>query len=139
MIRVLLDTDVTLDFVLQRMPYFVEAKEIFVFLTQNKFEAYFCATTPLNIAYIAQKQVGTVQTRQNIAKLLQLVKISKIDAQILQNAINSPITDYEDAVQHESAIADNLDAIVTRNTKDFANATVKIYSPIEFLEVLKQS
>lgn len=136
--RVLLDTDVILDFVTQRMPHFVEAKEIFVLLTQNKFEAYFCAITPLNVAYIAQKQFGAVQTRQSISKLLQLVKISEVDAKILQNAINSPIADYEDAVQHESAVAENLDAIVTRNTKDFANATVKVYSPTEFLAILKQ-
>jgi predicted nucleic acid-binding protein len=133
--RVLLDTDVTLDFVLQRMSHFVEAKEIFVLLTQSKFEAYFCAITPLNVAYIAQK-LGAVQTRRSISKLLQLVKISEIDVKILQNAINSPTSDYEDAVQHESAVAENLDVIVTRNTNDFAGATVKIYSPTEFLAAL---
>ncbi len=135
--RVLLDTDVNLDLVLQRQPFFVEAKEIFVRLTNGDFEAYICDITILNISYITRKELSDIQIRQAIAKLLQLVKISKVDTAILQKALTSPISDYEDAVQHESAIAENLDAIVTRNAKDFANATVKVYSPNEFLEVLK--
>ena len=55
---------------------------------------------------------------------------------MLQNALTSPITDYEDAVQNECALAENLDAIVTRNTKDYKNSSVKIYSPTEFLQMI---
>lgn len=136
--RILLDTDVNLDLVLQRQPFCVEAKEIFVRLTNREFEAYICDITILNISFIARKELDNTQIRRAISQLLQLVKISKIDALILQKALTSPISDYEDAVQHESAIVENLDAIVTRNTKDFANATVKVYSPSEFLEILSK-
>ena len=135
--RVLLDTDVNLDFVLARQPFFVEANEIFLQLAQNKFEAYIAGITAINIYYFGRKEKGRDDTLKELEKLLRLVKICSVNSTILLKAINSPITDYEDAVQHESALAENLDAIVTRNTKDYKNASIKVYSPIKFLQVLQ--
>lgn len=134
--RVLLDTDVNLDFILQRQPFYVEAKEIFVRLGKGDFEGFVCGITPLNISYIARKEFGNDKTRLEISKLLQLVNICEINAKILRSALTSTITDFEDAVQNESAIAENLDVIITRNTKDFANSTLKIYTPSEFLQII---
>jgi len=136
MTRILLDTDVNLDFVLERQPFFVEAKEIFMQLAQNKFEAYIADVTAVNIYYFGRKEKGRTETLKELEKLLRLVKICSISSTILQKAINSPITDYEDAVQHECAVAENLAAIVTRNVKDFKNSSLKVYSPTEFLRIL---
>ena len=135
--RTLIDTDVNLDFVLQRQPFFVEAAEIFTRLGNGEFEAYVSAVTPINIYYFTRKAKGIGSARQAVQDLLIAVSICAIDDKILQNAHNSPITDYEDAVQHECAVAENLDAIVTRNAKDYKNAVVKVYSPNEFLQFLQ--
>lgn len=137
MTKALLDTDVSLDFILQRQPFFVEADEIFLRCSNGDFEAYVCNITPINIFYIGKKEIGRQPVIQAISDLLTLAKICKADSQILQTALTSPITDYEDAVQHECAVAENLDAIVTRNAKDFKNASIKIYSPVEFLQFLQ--
>ena len=134
--RVLLDTDINLDFVLERQPFHIEAEEIFLKLAQNKFTAYVADITAINIYYFGRKEKGRNATLIELEKLLHLVEICSADSMILQKAIHSSITDYEDAVQHECAVAENLDAIVTRNAKDFKNAAVKVYSPIEFLEVI---
>lgn len=136
MIKALLDTDVNLDFILQRQPFFVEADEIFFPCSNGDFEAYVCDITPINIFYIGRKELGRQKTIQAIADLLTIVKVCTAKKRILQNALTSLITDYEDAVQHECAVAENLDAIVTRNTKDFKNASIKVYSPSEFLQTI---
>lgn len=136
MMRILLDTDVSLDFVLARQPFFVEAEEIFRQLAQNKFEVYIADITAINIYYFGRKEKGRADTLKELEKLLRLVKVCSANSIILQKAIDSPITDYEDAVQHECAVAENLDAIVTRNTKDYKNAVIKVYSPTEFLQIL---
>ena len=135
--RILLDTDVNLDFILACQPFFVEAKEIFLQLAQNKFEAYIADITAINIYYFGRKEKGRDYTLQELDKLLLIIKVCSIDSSILQSAINSPITDYEDAVQHECAVVENLDAIVTRNVKDYKNSTVKIYAPTDFLHFLQ--
>ncbi|MCY7375935.1 MAG: PIN domain-containing protein [Pyrinomonadaceae bacterium] len=137
MIKALLDTDINLDFILQRQPFFVEADEIFLRRSNGDFEAYVCDITPMNIFYIGRKEVGRQKTIQAIADLLTMAKVCAAEKNILQTALSSPITDYEDAVQHECALAENLDAIVTRNTKDFKNSSVKVYSPAEFLQFLQ--
>lgn len=137
MTKALLDTDVSLDFILQRQPFFVEADEIFLRCSNGDFEAYVCNITPINIFYIGKKEIGRQPVIQAISDLLTLAKICKADSQILQTALTSPITAYEDAVQHECAVAENLDAIVTRNAKDFKNASIEIYSPVEFLQFLQ--
>ena len=134
--RVLLDNDVNLDFVLARQPFFVEAEQIFIAIAQNKFEAYIASISAINIYYIGRKEIGRDSVLLELEKLLKLVKVCPVDSSNLQAALTSPITDYEDAVQHECAIAENLAAIVTRNTKDYKNATVKVYSPSEFLQIL---
>jgi predicted nucleic acid-binding protein len=137
MIKTLVDTDVTLDFVIQRQPFFVEADEIFLRCSNGEFEAYICDITPINIFYIGRKELGRDKTIRAIDDLLKITKICTVNLTILQSALTSQITDYEDAVQHECAAQENLDAIVTRNAKDYKNATVKVYSPKEFLQVLQ--
>ena len=136
MMRILIDTDVTLDFILQRQLFFAEASEIFTRLGNGEFEAYVSAVTPIDVFYFTRKANGLTGARQAVQDLLVSMKICEINSKILQTAINSPITDFEDAVQHECAVSENLDAIVTRNTKDYKNASVKVYSPNEFLQVL---
>ncbi len=136
MTSVLIDTDFALDFILQRQPFFVEDLEIFTRLGNGEFEAYISAVTPINVFYFTRKATGLIEARQAVQDLLVSMKICEINDKILQSALNSPITDYEDAVQHECAASENLDAIVIRNTKDYKNASVKVYSPIDFLKTL---
>lgn len=134
--RVLLDTNVVLDFVLARQPFFSEADSIFFKLKNRDFEAYVSPITPINIFYTTHKEKGKATAFSAIVELLKLVRITKSNNSIYQNALSINFSDYEDAVQHECAVAENLDAIVTRNSKDYKNSVVKVYSPTEFLQIL---
>lgn len=136
--RVLLDTNVVLDFVLQRNPFFTEADEIFFRLKNAEFIGFVSPITPINVFYTTRKEKGKDIAFLAVEELLNLTGIAEATKKTFHNALKSNFKDFEDAVQHESAVAENLDAVVTRNTKDFANATVKVYSPTEFLAVLKQ-
>jgi predicted nucleic acid-binding protein len=135
--RVLLDTNVVLDFVLARQPFFVEADEIFIRLRNRDFEAFVSAITPINVFYTNRKEKNKATAFSAVEELLKLVQITESNNQIYQTALSLNFNDYEDAVQHECAVAENLDAIVTRNTKDYKNASVKVYSPSEFLQFLQ--
>jgi hypothetical protein len=46
------------------------------------------------------------------------------------------LTDFEDAVQAEAAVALGLDAIVTRNGDDYAGSPLPVYAPTELLKLL---
>ncbi len=134
--RVLLDTNVVLDFVLARQPFFTEADKIFIRLKSNDFEAFVSAITPINVFYTTRKETDKATAFSAVEELLKLVQIAESSNQIYQNALLLNFNDYEDAVQHECAVAENLDAIITRNTKDFKNSKIKVYLPTEFLQVI---
>jgi len=87
------------------------------------------ATTITTIYYIARKTVGSGQAKAEIEKLFKLFEIAPIDKLVLENAVKSEITDFEDAVLHEAGRNIGVDAIVTRNPKDFKKGTLPIYSP----------
>lgn len=134
--RVLLDNDVVLDFLLVRQPFFLEADEIFVRLQNKELKAYVSAITPINAFYTTRKEKGIGAAFKAVEGLLKLVEVCRTNKSVLQNAFTLNFTDYEDAVQCASAMGGNLDAIVTRNTKDYKNAVLKVYSPTEFLQIL---
>jgi predicted nucleic acid-binding protein len=135
--RVLLDMNVVLDFVLLRHPFFNEADEIFVRLQNGEFSAYVSAITPINVFYITRKEKDKTTAFAAIENPLKIVQITRSSNKIYQNALALNFNDYEDAVQNECAVGENLDAIVTRNAKDYANSSVAVYSPTEFLQFLQ--
>jgi predicted nucleic acid-binding protein len=135
--RVLLDSDVVLDFVLERKPFVEAAGELFELIAQGACDGYISGITLINVFYITRKAKGIDKARQAVSDLLTAFQISPITHMILEDALALPFTDYEDAVQHASATASNLDAIVTRNLDDYKNATLPVYSPLDFLNQLK--
>jgi predicted nucleic acid-binding protein len=135
--RVLLDTDVVLDVIMARDPFAEAAGELLDLNEQGLFEAHISGITPVNIFYIARKAKSAAGLRQAVEHLLRAVQVCPINHAILTDALSSPLTDYEDAVQHACAVAGGLDAIVTRNLEDYKNATLPVFAPADFLGHLK--
>jgi predicted nucleic acid-binding protein len=135
--RVLLDTDVILDKVLGREPWLQEATPLWESVRVQRVQAFGCAITPLNISYIVRRSLGSVEVRQVLRDLLNVVQIIPLNEEILRTALSSAITDYEDAVQHASALAASIDVIITRNIGDYKNATLSVLSPSDFIKQMK--
>lgn len=135
--RILIDTNIILDYVLERQPFHAEAEEIVLRVAKQDFAGYVSSITPINVYYTGRKLKGKDHTIKAVRRLLRLFEVCAADKRVLQRAFTANFNDYEDAVQHECAIAENLDAIVTRNTKDYKNSAVQVYSPTEFLQYLQ--
>lgn len=134
--RVLLDTNVILDLFLNRQGFAGDAAALWVANERGQIEAFISAITPVNVFYFTRKVSGFENARQAVSKLIISLQISRVDAQVIQAAENLPLKDYEDAVQVASAIAANLDAIVTRDLSDYKNSPLPVYSPSDFLALL---
>ena len=134
--RALIDTDVILDIFLQRMPFVIAASALWVANEQGHFEAFVSGTTPINAFYFVRKETDIATAQRAVRLLLTATSICAIDASMLQAALNLPITDYEDAVQHACATASGMEAIITRNLGDYRRATLPVFSPADFLTQL---
>jgi predicted nucleic acid-binding protein len=131
--KVLIDTDIILDYLLKRSEFAEVAREIWLANEAGQFEGFICAITPVNVFYIARKLRGAEFSRRIVHELLLNWKICDVNQQILENALQSPVADFEDAVQVESARFQQLDAVVTRNINDYSRAALPVMSPSDFL------
>ncbi|MFB2833746.1 PIN domain-containing protein [Floridanema evergladense] len=138
--RVLIDTNIILDVLLEREPFLQDAKTLLENVRIGRVVGYVTATTITNIFYIVRRQTKSIEkAKETVYLTLTLMQICRVDRNILEQAFALHINDFEDAVQLACAIAENLEGIVTRNTEDFVAANLPILTAGEVVEVLAQN
>jgi predicted nucleic acid-binding protein len=135
-VKILFDTNVILDVMLLRNPFYKAATLLLAEVEDKNLEGYICSTTATIIFYLVSKVKGSSEATQLLKALLQIFNVSQVDKITLETAINSDFSDYEDSVLHESAIRAGVNGIVTRNRKDFINSKITIYDPEELLKII---
>jgi len=136
-VRVLIDTNIVLDFLLQREPFFQEAELLFQAIDAGQGVSYVTATTLTDLFYIARKHTRSIeQARQAVSEILTAMAICPIDRAVLESAFNSGLADFEDAVQIFSAAAQGLDVILTRDAQGFLSSSIPMLSVQELLRQL---
>jgi predicted nucleic acid-binding protein len=136
---VLLDTNVILDALLQRELFVDDARQILQRVEQGELTAFVCATTITTIDYLAAKALGAAASRKLLSILLELCEIAPVTRAVITDAIASPLDDFEDAVLCHAAMNCGLNAVITRNGKDFRRSGLNIYSPKEWLSAQSAS
>jgi predicted nucleic acid-binding protein len=136
--KVLFDTNLVLDLLLDREPFVDTVAQIFSKVERGDLMGCLCATTITTIYYLASKAVGVKKARAEIQKLLTLFEIAPVNRSVLQAALKSEFSDFEDGVIHEAACFVEANGIVTRDRKGFKKSRVLIYSPRELLQALSQ-
>ena len=132
--KVLFDTNIILDIALKRNPFFELASQLFSLIDRKIIEGYITASTVTDIYYISKKEKGHNTTLEFITHLIKIVDVIGVDKEIIIKSLTSGLNDFEDAIQTTAAELNGLEAIITRNKKDFVNSSVEIYTPDEFLK-----
>ncbi|MBW4624970.1 MAG: PIN domain-containing protein [Brasilonema octagenarum HA4186-MV1] len=134
--RVLIDTNVVLDFLQEREPFVEDAARLFEKIDAGEVKGFIAATTITNIYYIVRKAAGAIVAQDAIAQILTDLHICAVDRDVLEQAITLNFQDFEDAVQCACGIAHAVDAIVTRDASGFVSAEIPVMSPGELGKVL---
>ena len=134
--KVLIDTNIILDIALERRPFFKDATDLFKELENKEISSFVTATTITDIYYILRKSKSHSDIIAFLRDFFEYIEIAGVDKHIIINALNSNIKDFEDAVQIESAIGQNIRTVITRNKDDFKKSGLKIYYPTEFIMLL---
>ena len=135
--KLLIDTNIILDFLLQREPYFQNADLLFQAIASHRIAGYVTATTLTDIFYIARRHTGSIEkARQVIAETLTALLICPVNRAILESAFVSGLNDFEDAVQIACAISQGVDAVTTRDA-DFSNTLISVLTIEEILQQLE--
>lgn len=134
-LRVLLDTNVVLDWLLDRASWADEALPLWQARDTGRLIAYISASVLTDIFYIARRQVGTVAALTGVDRSLAL-EVVPVDKAVLLRARTLPGSDFEDNVDMAYAEAERLDFIITRNTEDFQHSSVTAIEPLNLLKHL---
>ena len=131
--RVLIDTNILIDFLLKRDPYYKNAKEVLMVCTHENVKGFIAMHTVSNLWYILRNE-----THENRRKCLRIICTALIvcftNHNEVYNAIkNTNMKDLEDCMQDSCAYVNKLDYIITRNIKDFKNSRVKVIMPEDFI------
>lgn len=136
--HVLFDSDVLLDVLAQRQPFVVASAQALNTATQPQVQGYVSGHAVTNIFYILRRRVGSETARELLARLLQHLQVASVTDAVIRAALQSSITDFEDAVTNEAANAAGVETIVTRNTPDFTTSAIPAVLPEEFLVILSE-
>ena len=129
--RILIDTDVIMDFFFDRAPYWDDAEEILSLFESRETKGHITSLIICNVHY-------QLQQTSMIEKLLQLLTITEVlstDKNVIPIAMNSKFRDFKDALQNYSAERDGqIDLILKRNIKGFKNSSLAIMTPTNYLK-----
>lgn len=131
--KILFDTNIILDVLLNRSPYATAAIKLLAAVENKELDGVLCATTITTIDYLVTKATDKDTSRKGISCLLDMFTISSVQQSTLKKALESEFSDFEDAVLFYSGVECGINALVTRNGVDFKAATVPVYTPIELL------
>lgn len=129
---VFLDTNVVIDLLDKREGFYPAAVKLFTLAYKGELSLYISPLTYATAAYILRKH-PVEKLRILLANLRKLSHVALVDERIVDNALTSEFKDIEDALQYYSALKENVDAIVTRNVKDFSLSKLPVMTPDEFL------
>ncbi|XOF35075.1 MAG: type II toxin-antitoxin system VapC family toxin [Candidatus Electrothrix sp. YB6] len=135
--KVLVDTNVILDIALNREPFVEHAVRFFKEAQQHSIQLVMTATTITDLYYITSKAKGRETALSFIDDLLCFFDVASVDKEVIMRALQSDMSDFEDAVQAYSAQQKNISIIITRNEKDLLESGLEVHTPETFLQKIQ--
>ena len=131
--KVFVDTNIVIDLLAVREPFYEEAKKLFQLAEKNKIEIQLSSITFINIQYILRKQIGKDRTKNIIQGIRLITSICNVGEKEVDLALISEMKDFEDAVQYYTARNNKSEVIITRNLKDFKKSKLPVMTAEEYL------
>jgi predicted nucleic acid-binding protein len=134
MIHVLIDTNIILDFFLERKPFFQDAVKILTLAETRKIKVYATSLSFSNAYYILRQVGSHITVIESLRKLARIAEVLSVDSKSIELALYSDFKDFEDALQYFSAAQrSEINLIITRNTKDYKHSELPVMTPQDFL------
>jgi predicted nucleic acid-binding protein len=134
--RVLIDTDVILDFFFDRQPFSENAAKVFSLCETQEIKGFVTPVIISNVYYLLRQSTKHEKVIEKLKLLLSITDILVIDKAVILQALNSDFKDFEDALQNYAAETNTkIDLILTRNLKDFRSSNLAVMTPDSFMKI----
>jgi len=132
------DTNVMLDFLGERDPFYISAAKIATLADKRKVKIIASSLSYATTSYFLTKFEGIEKTKEKLRKFKVISEICELDELIIDKGLNSEFSDFEDSLQYFSALRTECDILLTRNGKDFKKSKIPVMTPDEFLNSIKE-
>lgn len=132
--RIFVDTDILLDLLAEREPFYEFSARLFSQADRNSIEIVVSSLSFGTLNYLLSKIYSAEQARMKLLKFKTLVKVLAVSDKIVELALSSDFKDFEDALQYYTAIENNIIVLLTRNLKDFRKAEITVLTAEQFLK-----
>jgi predicted nucleic acid-binding protein len=134
--RVLFDLNIILDVLQERKNYYEFSAQLLAFAETGKVQGWLAAHSVTTLFYLISKDKSPEEARVTLTSLLQFLRIAPVDQTTIEQALNLPYKDFEDAVQMIAALQVKADYLLTRNVRDYQPAPLDVVQPVELLAIL---
>ncbi len=135
--RLFIDTNIVIDLLSRREPFYDEAATLFSLADKKEIELTVSSISFANTSYVLLRQMDSNKAKSILRKLRLIVKILSLDDKIIGLALNDEnFSDFEDRLQYFTALENGQDLIITRNLKDFKNSKLPVLTAKQFIETI---
>ena len=135
--RVYIDTNVIIDLLTQREPFYEDVYKLFENIADDRLIAYTSVKSLADVYYILHRNIqNKTETGKLIVKLISLLHVADNTDIDLLRSFSCKTSDFEDNLISQLSSRMMLDYIVTRNVKDFDPSSVKAITPRQCLDIL---
>jgi predicted nucleic acid-binding protein len=136
--RILFDTNVVLDVLLDRQPYVEASAAAWKAVETGAAEGMLAAHAVTTIHYLVRKEMGNLKARRIVSAILRVFRVATVDTAVVQEALQLPFSDFEDAVTAAAARLAGCEFIVTRDPKGFRGSPVRSLTPEAVTPLLRK-
>jgi len=130
--KLLVDTNIVVDLLTRREDFYREAQDLFTLSDEGKVKLLVSSLTFANTHYLLNRYKNKDEARKILIKFKVLVEVAKLDDKIIELALASDFTDFEDAIQYYTAVENGVDVIITRNLRDFKTSKLPVLTAKEY-------
>lgn len=132
--KVFVDTNIIIDLLAQRDPFYQEAQMLFTLADRGQIEIQISSLSFANASYALAKHYPVSDAKKYLQKFKVLVSILALDDKAIELALASEFHDIEDGFQYFTALANGAEVLLTRNKKDFKKSQLPVLTAAEFLK-----
>lgn len=136
--KLFVDTNIVIDLLSKREPFFEETAELFSLADKKQVELSVSSLTIANTSYALLRQMDSNKAKSVLRKLRLILTVLPLDDKIIGLALNDEtFSDFEDGLQYFTAIENEQELIISRNLKDFKNSKLPTMTAKQFIETLE--
>lgn len=132
--KLFLDTNVVLDLLGEREPFYDAAAKIATLADEGKIQIVVSALSYSTVSYVLARFESKAAVKEKLLKFKAISSVAALTEKIIDKGLVSKFEDFEDALQYYCAMEAGCSALITRNGKDFKLADISVLTPDEYLK-----